>query len=87
MFSEYRRKGLLVVGAKQTLKLLNEEKLKEIYIAQDADKYVIRSIEELAEDRAITIIYVESMKKLGKECGISIGAATAGIVKQMTDDN
>lgn len=83
MLSEYRKKGLLVVGAKQTLKLLNEEKLKEIYIAQDADKYVIRSIEELAGDKAVTITYVESMKKLGKECGISVGAATAGIMREM----
>lgn len=82
MLSEYRRRGLLVVGAKQTLKMLSEGKLEKIYIAQDADKYVVRNIEELAEEKSVAVIYADSMKKLGKECGISVGAATAGIMAE-----
>lgn len=81
LLSECRKKGLLVVGAKQTLKALNEDSLAEVFIAQDAEKYVIRGIEEAAMDKQINLQYVASMKKLGKNCGISVGAATAGILK------
>lgn len=82
MLSEYKKKGLLVVGAKQTLKALNEDKLSEVFIAQDAEKYVIRGIQEAALNKNATITFVASMKKLGKDCGISVGAATAGILKE-----
>lgn len=81
MLSEYRKKGLLVVGTKQTLKALSENRLKEVFIAQDAEKYVIRDIEVAANDKQTMITLVPSMKKLGKDCGITVGAATAGIIK------
>ncbi len=83
MLSEYRKKGLLVVGTKQTLKALSESRLEEVFIAQDAEKYVIRGIEEAANDKQTVITLVPSMKKLGKDCGITVGAATAGILKEI----
>ncbi|MCG8484711.1 MAG: ribosomal L7Ae/L30e/S12e/Gadd45 family protein [Clostridia bacterium] len=82
MLSEYRIKGLLVVGTKQTLKSLKEDRVIELYIAQDAENYVIREIKEMAEKKNIQITQVASMKKLGKNCGISVGAAVAGILKE-----
>jgi large subunit ribosomal protein L7A len=73
--------GNLVVGTKQTLKLLHEDGLAEVLLAQDADAYVTKEIEELAIEKDVTITYVDSMKKLGKYCNISVGAAAAGRVK------
>ncbi len=75
--------GTVVVGTKQTLKLLNEGTAIEVLIAEDADAYVIREVEELAKSKNVKITYVESMKKLGKQCNISVGAAAAGIIKQV----
>lgn len=74
---------IIVVGTKQTLKLLNEDSLSEVLLAEDADAYVTREIEELALAKNVRITYVESMKKLGKQCHISVGAASAGILKQV----
>ncbi|MEI8217252.1 MAG: ribosomal L7Ae/L30e/S12e/Gadd45 family protein [Eubacteriales bacterium] len=71
----------IVVGTKQTLKLLHEDALSEVMLAQDADSFVTKEIEELAISKEVSITYVESMKKLGKQCNISVGAAAAGIVK------
>ncbi len=81
MLSEYRKKGLLVVGTKQTLKAINENKLCKVFIAQDAENYVIRSIEEAAKNKKTVVTHVPSMKKLGKDCGIKVSAATAGILR------
>jgi len=75
------RENSIVVGTKQTLKLLNEDGLLEVLLAQDADAYVTREIEELAQAKQVKITHVESMKKLGRQCNISVGAAAAGILK------
>jgi len=75
--------GSYVVGMKQTLKLLSEDGLEEVLVAQDADAYVTKQIEELAREKNVRITYVESMKKLGRQCSISVGAAAAGIVKKI----
>jgi len=36
----------------------------------------------MCQSRNIAVTYVDSMKELGKACGIEVGAATAAILKQ-----
>lgn len=72
-----------VVGTKQTLKLMQEGSLTEVFLAEDADLFVTKEIEELASEKEIQITKVESMKKLGKQFGISVGAAAAGLLKEI----
>ncbi|TCO75021.1 ribosomal L7Ae/L30e/S12e/Gadd45 family protein [Marinisporobacter balticus] len=81
MFEELKNKKKLIVGTKQALKALKEDKAETLFIAKDAEKHVIRTIEDEAKKRKIQIVYAESMKKLGKACGINISAATAVILK------
>jgi large subunit ribosomal protein L7A len=38
-------------------------------------------VEELAEERAVELEYVDSMKELGLACNIDVGAATAVITQ------
>ena len=71
----------VIVGAKQTLRLLEDGSIQEVLIARDADSYVTRQILEVARNQSVPIQYVDSMKRLGKEYGVSIGAATVGILK------
>lgn len=70
-----------VVGLKQVAKAINEEGVKALYIAEDADPKVVEKIKLAAKQKNIDTIYVESMKKLGKACGIDVGAATAATLK------
>ena len=80
MIYEYKKQGLLIVGAKQTSKYLSEDKLIKIYLAEDAENYVIKDIKATANSKNIEIIMIDSMKKLGKECGITVSCATAGVL-------
>ena len=66
-----------VVGAKQTSKAIINNTAKLCYIAQDADEKIINNIIELCNNNKIPVIYVESMKELGKKFKVNIGAATA----------
>lgn len=70
-----------VVGLKQVAKAINEEGVKALYIAEDADPRVVEKVKLSAKQKNIETIYVESMKKLGKACGIDVGAATAATLK------
>jgi large subunit ribosomal protein L7A len=69
------------IGLRQSLKAVEEGSVKVAFIARDAEEKVIRSIKELCERSSIEIIYVESMKQLGKACGIEVGAAVACLLK------
>lgn len=69
------------VGIKQSLKAVNNNNVKRLYIAEDAEKHLVEEIEELAKNNNVEVVRVESMKKLGKACGIDVGAAVAAILK------
>lgn len=70
-----------VVGTKQTTRALKEDKVNFVFIAQDAEKHVTKNVEEACKERNIEIIYVDSMKKLGRTCNIEVGSAIVGVLK------
>ncbi len=68
------------IGTKQTLKALRSGSVHEVIVAGDADKKLISEIVKIANDANVPIIYVDSMEKLGKACGIDVPAATVAIM-------
>lgn len=70
-----------VVGTKQTLKALESDQVKELIVAEDADQEVLNPVLAAADSTAVSIEYVDSMKKLGKACGIDVNAAIVAIKK------
>ncbi|WP_100405989.1 50S ribosomal protein L7ae-like protein [Bacillus solitudinis] len=71
----------LIIGTKQTLKALDNGDVVELIVAKDAEYRVINKVEALAVSKRIPIHYVDSMKKLGKACGIEVSAATVALRK------
>ncbi len=71
----------IVVGTKQTLKALQDGQVRELIIAEDAEPRVVDKVKELAGELGVPIAKVDSMKKLGKACGIEVGAAAVAIKK------
>lgn len=69
-----------VIGIKQTTKALNQGKVKTLFVSKDAEKHLVQHLEQVAKEKDIEIIYVESMKDLGDACGINVGAAVAAIL-------
>ncbi|WP_462412554.1 50S ribosomal protein L7ae-like protein [Neobacillus sp. Marseille-QA0830] len=71
----------IIIGTKQTVKALKEGIVKELIVAGDAEpKLIEKAIHEaLAHD--IPVQYCDSMKKLGKACGIQVGAAAVAIIR------
>lgn len=76
-----RLKPRIIIGTKQTLKAMKNGEISEVFIADDADKHITQKVASLAEELDIPYQYVDSMMKLGKACGIDIGASTAAVKK------
>ena len=72
-----RLAGKKVIGVKQTTKAIKNGEGKILYIAKNADIEIIQGLEILCKEHSLSIIYVDTMKDLGKLCGIDVGAATA----------
>lgn len=70
-----------VVGIKQTLKALKNNEVSKLYVAKNAEKKVIAPIVSLANENCIEIEYIDTMRELGKLCGIDVGAASVAMLK------
>jgi len=77
-----RRSGTLRIGTKQTVKAVEIGAAKKVFVARDADLKLINKIVALAKKTGVEIVYVDSMKQLGKACGIEVGAAMAAVVNE-----
>ena len=69
------------VGLKQSVKAVQDGKVKSIFIATDSDTKIINTVKELCAGSSIEINYVDSMKQLGKACGIDVGASVVCLLK------
>ena len=78
--SEERITGDIVVGVKQTFRMIEQRKVSVVDIAEDADSFVTKGVEQAALKNGTEVIRVASKRQLGMRCGIEIGAAVAGVL-------
>lgn len=71
----------IVIGTKQTVKALREGLVTEVIVANDADYKITAQVVTKAQEYSVPVLHVESMKKLGKACGIEVGASTVAIIR------
>lgn len=72
----------IAVGMNQTTKTLEQSAAIEVFVAKDAEPKVVSKILHLCEAKGIPVVWVDSMKQLGKACGIEVGAAVAAILQE-----
>lgn len=70
------------IGTKQTIRMINLGLAEEVYVAQDADPRITSKVVALCNEASVKVTYVDTMKELGRACGIEVGAATVAIVRQ-----
>lgn len=83
IFVHDTKNGPMVVGAKQTLKALQDNIATKLFVAKDASLEITRGVIELAKDKEIPIFYIESMELLGKTCEVQVKTATAALINQV----
>ena len=73
-------KSRKVVGIKQLRKSLKEGKVLRAFAAENADPRLTDPLADECASFGVDLIWVPTMTELGKACGISVGAAAAGIL-------
>jgi len=79
--SDLAKHSKINVGIKQSIKSLSLDRALSVFVAEDADQVMIQKVIELANSKAVEVVYVKTMKELGRACNIDVGAATAVIEK------
>ena len=74
--------GKKVIGIKQSVKSLRSGVGKVLYVASDAQGELVRPVIELATTMNVEVKYVDSMRELGKLCGIDVGAAVTLLIHE-----
>lgn len=78
---EILKSGNKAIGIKQTIKAVENNTARMVFIARDADEKVVGSLKELCLSNAVELEYAESMRLLGKACGIEVGASAVCLFK------
>lgn len=81
MLDEFKHRSK-VAGMKQTMKAVEADRVLAVYIAKDADERLVSKVADLCRIKGVSVIEAESMKILGKACGIDVGTAVAAVLKE-----
>ncbi len=76
-----RLQGKKVVGVKQAAKALKGGLGITLYLADNADPKVIQPLMELANEKNVEVVHIDTMLHLGKLSGIEVGSAATLILK------
>ncbi len=68
------------VGMRTTIRAIENGRALHAFIAEDADVFITRRVQELCQMKDIPYTRVESMKMLGEACGVQVPTACAAIV-------
>jgi large subunit ribosomal protein L7A len=80
-YEVFNDKDRYKIGLKESIKALKAGKVETLFIAKDADGFVLRRPIKLAKDSNVEIVEVPSKEALGKLCKIDISAAIAVVIK------
>lgn len=81
-YDKVKQAKKLSIGAKQATKAIEQGQVTEVFVAQDADPRVTAKATSLSNTLGIKVTYVDSMKQLGKACGIDVGAAIVAVMSE-----
>jgi large subunit ribosomal protein L7A len=78
---EKLRRGDRVVGSKRLVKAIEADEISMAFVALDADILVTKKVVELARQKGLPVVEIDSMKALGEAAGVEVPTAAAGIKK------
>lgn len=73
--------GNLVVGTRQSKRLLASGEAAKVYVARDAAPHVTMPVVELCDSQGVAVEYIDSKKMLGKLCNIDVDASVVVVKK------
>jgi large subunit ribosomal protein L7A len=79
---EIKKARKIVVGMRQTAKMVENGSALAVYIARDAEEKVIFPVAQSCKEKGVRVYYADTMAELGKACNIRVGAAMCAIIEK-----
>lgn len=76
-----------VVGLKESTRALKNKEVRKLFIAGDAQEHIIAPLLRLAKEDSIEVVRMDTMKQLGRKCGINLNAAVVALIKESVNEN
>lgn len=76
---EKLRNSEKVVGTRRLVRAVLAGEISQVYLAKDADLFIVRQVKEACNQTNVRIFEVDTMKELGEACGVDVKTASAGI--------
>jgi large subunit ribosomal protein L7A len=71
-----------IVGLKQTLRAMQQGKVKLVYVADDIEEHVLRKISDACRETDVPLTRLKlCQRELGDFCQIEVGAAVVALLK------
>lgn len=71
-----------IIGLKQTLRAIQQDKVQVVYIANDIEEHIQRQITEICQQKTVKLIPLNvNQKELGRFCQIEVGAAVVSLIE------
>lgn len=81
-YEKVKQADKISIGTKQATKVIEAGHAQEVFVAKDADPRVTNKVIALCKKIGVQVTYVDSMKQLGKACGIEVGAAIVAVMNE-----
>ena len=78
-YDQVKQASETIIGVKQAVKAMRAGQVTALFVAIDADSWVVDPAILLAKEIDVPFYLVDSKKELGKACGIHVGAAVVAI--------
>jgi large subunit ribosomal protein L7Ae len=76
-----RDTGRIKKGTNETTKAVERGNASLVYIAEDVSpEEIVMHLPELANEKGIAYVFVETQDEVGHACGLEVGSAAAAIV-------
>ena len=82
MDADLRVSSRRVVGFRQLVKHLKKGEVQRVFLARDAQEAMRAEIARCAQSQGVPVTEVATMARLGQMCGIAVGSAAAGLLKE-----
>ncbi len=74
-----KKRALRVVGVRQVLRMVRENRAGEVFLAMDADAPIRSQVERAAGQAGVPVRMVSSMEELAALCRVDVPSAAACI--------
>lgn len=76
-----KKRAMRVVGVRQALRAVREDRADTVFLAMDADARLRQQVEREAKENSVPLQLVATMEELSSLCRVDVPSAAAAVLK------